>query len=87
MVKTITIMEDAYETLKSMKQKDESFSDVIRRVGSETKVDLRKWLGVLKNKGQRAEEWNSFIKESRKKFSEDYERRLKKLGRQRNDSA
>ena len=40
MVKTITIMDDAYEALKRLKKKDESFSDIIRRVGKEKKMNF-----------------------------------------------
>lgn len=37
LTKTITIMEDVYELLKSMKTKNESFSDVIRKELSKKK--------------------------------------------------
>ncbi len=44
--KTITIMEDAYEKLAREKRKDESFSDVIRRITSNNN-DLTKFFGIL----------------------------------------
>ena len=45
MVKTITIKEDAYDRLKRMKVGDESFSDVINRIGS-TKKDIKSLFGI-----------------------------------------
>lgn len=47
--KTLTIMEDAYEMLKSAKKKDESFSDVVRRVCKDKKADLTKFWGIIDN--------------------------------------
>jgi len=46
--KTITIMEDAYERLAKEKRKDESFSDVIRRITNK-KNDLDRFFGILSN--------------------------------------
>jgi len=45
--KTITIMEDAYEMLVKQKNKDESFSEVIRRICE--KKALEKYFGALKD--------------------------------------
>ena len=84
MVKTITIMDDAYEALKSKKAKDESFSDTIRRMCKEKKIDLRQWLGVLKGKDRSAAEMNKEIMEERAKMSQDLDERVERLkGRQR----
>ena len=46
--KTLTIMEDAYEILKSVKKENESFSDVIRRELG-TKKNLKKFCGSIDN--------------------------------------
>ncbi|HLC72440.1 MAG TPA: antitoxin VapB family protein [Candidatus Nanoarchaeia archaeon] len=81
MVKTITVMDDAYEALKSKKTKDESFSDTIRRMCSEKKIDLRQWLGALKGKDRGAAEINKEIMEERAKMSKDLDERIKKLQR------
>lgn len=43
--KTITIMEDAYEALKSCKKEDESFSDTIRRIAGK-KRDLSRFFCI-----------------------------------------
>ncbi len=75
MVKTITIMNDAYEVLKRLKKKDESFSDVIRRVGNEQKTDLTRWVGVLKGDKQRVREFQTSIRKTREEVSADVEKR------------
>ena len=75
MVKTITIMDDAYILLKKLKKKDESFSDVIRRVGYETKIDLKEWLGVLGTDAQRVKEFHAETKKIRQELSVDTEKR------------
>lgn len=46
--KTISITEDAYEILKSMKKGSESFSDVIKRINS--KNSLLSYVGILEDK-------------------------------------
>ena len=46
--KTITIMEDAYKLLSVRKYKNESFSDVIRRMVREKK-DIMRFAGAWKN--------------------------------------
>ena len=79
MVKTITIMDDAYEVLKSKKAKDESFSDTIRRVCKERKVDLRQWFGALKGGEARAKAMNKEIMKERARTSKDIEERIKKV--------
>ena len=61
--KTLTIMEDAYELLKSAKRENESFSDVIRREFSSKKQDLKKFWGVIDN--ETANVVKKTIKESR----------------------
>ncbi len=49
--KTLTIMEDAYKMLLQNKQKDESFSDEIRRILSRKKSkDLSHFFGILSEK-------------------------------------
>ncbi len=82
MVKTITIMEDAYEALKKKKAKDESFSDTIRRMCKEKKIDWDQWFGILKGRDVGAKEMNKQIMENRAKMSQDMEDRIKRLQRQ-----
>ncbi len=47
--KTITIMDDAYELLKSRKRKDESFSAVLRREIGKSKKPLTDFAGRWKD--------------------------------------
>ena len=47
--KTITIMDDAYNMLKSRKLKNESFSDVLRRELKESKKSLSDFTGKWKD--------------------------------------
>jgi len=48
--KTISIREDVYETLKSMKREDESISDAVERLITKKKeTDLADFFGVLKD--------------------------------------
>ena len=78
-VKTITITESAYNTLKNMKHEDESFSEVIARIGSEKKP-ISEFFGLLKDSGDSAEELQKKVKEIRKKTSESFRRRHANFG-------
>ena len=75
MVKTITIMDDAYEILKRMKKKDESFSELIRRFNKEQKTDLTKWFGILKGSKKRVKEFQEETRRIRNEISQDIEKR------------
>ena len=46
--KTITITEEAYDSLKSLKEESQSFSDIIKKITSKT--SLLKLAGVLSTK-------------------------------------
>ena len=59
--KTITISEDAYERLKSLKEEDESFSDVINKITRER--SLLEIAGILSE--DEADELEEIIKERR----------------------
>ncbi len=65
--KTLTIMEDAYEMLKSNKKTDESFSDVVRRVCSDKKSDLTRFFGAFDK--ETCDDLRRLIKEGRKNSS------------------
>ncbi len=69
--KTITIMEDAYEMLFRLKKKDESFSDVIRKVTAKRKGSVEAvlecaglWKDILTDK--EAEDMKRLIIKSRR---------------------
>jgi predicted CopG family antitoxin len=47
--RTISIREEVYDVLKSLKRENESFSDVIGKLAKKRKSDLREYFGVLKD--------------------------------------
>lgn len=72
--KCITITNEAYERLKSLKSTKESFSDVVNKLTKKSSFyDL---IGVLSN-GE-AKELRENIKELRKRMNKDMGKRLKK---------
>lgn len=83
MVKTITIKEDAYEKLKGMKMGDESFSDVINRIGS-TKKDIKSLFGIMKDIDIKSVKKR--IKEFREEATKDMGKRINDLTRQLSNS-
>ena len=80
--KTITVTEDAYESLKGLKTEGESFSDVLLRIG-EKRCTVGSFLGILT--GDAAEARENLTK-WRETFSKDAEKRHKLLfGHQRSN--
>ena len=73
--KTITVTEDAYEALRALKEKNESFSDMILRVAK--KKPLSSFFGILS--GKNGEEFENAIMEGRKIRNESHKKRMKKL--------
>ena len=74
-VKTITIKENAYEALKSLKLSRESFSETILRIAK--RKPLSEFFGVLsKNTGEKLEK---AILASRKKRNEAHRARMKSI--------
>lgn len=76
--KTMTVREKSYEELKSVKNEDESFSDVIDRVLAERKPDYFKIVGILSD--EEAENMRKAIKKARKENLKLSEERRKRLG-------
>jgi predicted CopG family antitoxin len=77
--KTITLMDDAYERLKSLKGTEESFSDIIRRLTSE-KGSILEFAGAWKNLSEKeAEALKRKLLETRKYSSrlEEIKRKMK----------
>ncbi len=69
--KTISIMDDAYKLLLINKIKNESFSDVLRRLLSK-KRDIMEFAGVWKNVSEEEiKELKNEIKKIRRKSTED----------------
>jgi predicted CopG family antitoxin len=64
-MKTITIREETYKGLSSLKEPGESFSDVIDSLLERKKVDMKKYFGILRD-SKVLDEIEAFSKESRK---------------------
>jgi len=76
--KTITIMEDAYKILSKMKNKNESFSEVIRRIGGEKK-NIMKFAGAWNYlKEDEIKSMEKRILSIRKKSTKDLLKKLEK---------
>jgi predicted CopG family antitoxin len=80
-VKTITIKEDAYNVLSSMKRPDESFSDVILRIGSEKPVTARDIFGKSKLPEKELDELRKRAREARERFDKGMRGRRDVLAR------
>jgi predicted CopG family antitoxin len=65
-VKTITIKNDVYELLSSMKGEKESFSDLLRRLASR-KMDIKSFYGVLRERDRVLEDMEKRILAERKR--------------------
>ena len=76
-IKSLTITEDAYDVLNRLKLTNESFSDVIVRIGKGNSSLLNKYFGILKEKD--ADEWIKEIKKQRTKVSQEFVLKQKKL--------
>ena len=76
-IKSLTITEDAYDVLNRLKLTNESFSDVIVRIGKGNSSLLNKYFGILKEKD--ADEWIKEIKKQRAKVSQEFVLKQKKL--------
>ncbi len=84
-VKTITITEEAYRRIKTLKMPDESFSELFNRLASEKNV-LWKFFGMYPKEG--IEKDRKKLKEFRERVTADMEERyarLRQLGSNRSD--
>ena len=77
-IKTITITEDAYDSIKRLKGTDESFSELFLRISSEKKT-IKDLLGAVKIDEKEASEIKKRILSYRKKASKDIEERRKNV--------
>ncbi len=73
--KSITIEEDAYNMLKSWKERNESFSDVVRKLASRPK--LTDFVGLLR--GEQGERLEKVIREKRAASRKRAVRRFREL--------
>ncbi|MBI2580290.1 antitoxin VapB family protein [Candidatus Woesearchaeota archaeon] len=73
--KTITVTENAYEAVKSLKERSESFSELFLRITK--RKPLSSFFGVLgKESGEKLE---LAVKELRKKRNKAHQLRLKRI--------
>ena len=77
-VKTITVTEDAYESLKRLKHEDESFSEVIKRLAGK-KMLVKDLLGILKKSPEEHEEFIKRVKRIREEMSKDMGERIERV--------
>lgn len=77
-VKTITITEDAYETIRRLKIDDESFSNLFKRLGERyaTFKDIR---GVMKHTPDEAKEFAERAKKIREKLGKSMKERVENV--------
>lgn len=75
-VKTITVTEDAYETIKRMKSDEESFSELFLRLGHK-QLSVRDMLGILKESPEEGAAFAERVRRIRQGTDESSERRVK----------
>ncbi len=78
-IKSLTITEDAYGTLKRLKYENESFSDVILRIGREKTNVLDRYFGICKMSEGEAQNLFTSIKENRRQNEKQYQEKQKRL--------
>lgn len=76
-IKTITITEDAYESIKRLKSAGESFSQLFLRI-SKQKMKVKDLLGAVKMTDEEYKELKRKTKKYREEASKDMEARLKR---------
>lgn len=74
-VKTITVTQDAYEALKSLKDPQESFSEAILRI--KRKRSMKDFIGILSNES--AAELERTIKDMRRRHTATHQKRMQHL--------
>lgn len=72
--KTLTITEDAYNRLRSLKQEDESFSEVVVRV-TDGDRDIMSGFGALADD----ENFDTALEDAREEIDADFEERSNEL--------
>ena len=69
-VKTITITEEAYGIVRSLKSDDESFSELFKRIGRR-KTTVGDLAGCLNHSPQEAEDFKRRVLQARKELNQD----------------
>ncbi len=74
-VKTITITEEAYDVIRSMKNEGESFSELFKRIGKRHLI-VNDIVGILKQDKKEGEDFKLRVAKIRDDLSKDMERRI-----------
>jgi len=74
-VKTITITEDAYQTMKQLKGENESFSELFRRLGNR-QFTIDDVAGILEENEEETEAFRKRVQEARKRIDRGFRRRI-----------
>ncbi|MBI3033263.1 antitoxin VapB family protein [Candidatus Woesearchaeota archaeon] len=77
-IKSLTITEDAYNALKTIKSVDESFSDVILRVSTNKIGAAAKFAGVFKMNDTEVKQWKQQIEKRRSEINHEFIGRSRK---------
>jgi len=79
-VKTLTITKDVYDDLVNLKGKDESFSELFRRLANKEKTSLMDFAGIWANMNYKdVKGIKKGMKEFRKSVDKSFNRRLREL--------
>ncbi len=73
--KTITVTKEAYDAIKQLKRKDESFSELFKRIENKP-LRVKDMVGILNDTPEEAEAFARRVREGRKKASQDWDRRI-----------
>ncbi|MBI5392799.1 antitoxin VapB family protein [Candidatus Woesearchaeota archaeon] len=78
-IKSLTITEDAYNALKSVKYGDESFSDVVLRLSKEKIGAAARFAGALKMSETETRQWKEKVRKRREDMNLEFVQRSKKM--------
>lgn len=78
-IKSLTITEEAYHAIKSLKHGDESFSKVIIRLAKEKKGRAAKFFGALGGGSSEAKKWKEQIRLRRLEIAKEFKKRREAL--------
>jgi len=81
-IKSLTITEDAYDALKTLKHGDESFSKTILRIKEDKANVIERYFGILKMSEKEINDWQKNIKKRREEINQEFQKRkinLKKI--------
>lgn len=78
-IKSLTVTEDAYDALKTLKRGDESFSEAILRLSKEKIGLAAKFFGAIKMSPSEFNAWKAKMKERRAVIETEFKIRSKKI--------